>query len=160
MTKKTKIETLENALVTAEEIDRWKRFKRETKADRCVLVAILNARVAHDNEHPAAQAYDQFLKQLMMIYVSAPAFERYDRGFTEEDLEVINDHSLEAWGVVDAENSMMATLKSMMEAHPLERQHYVNTYAEHLFHRWQWREMLGADGVAALSADGVNVIKE
>lgn len=117
----------------ANERERWKRFKHDTKADRAVLIAILNARVTHDNESRAAKAYDQLLLQLTSIYVSPEALTRYNEGFTEVELEELNLRDDMAWGVVNAESHMLTSLESMSRSHPLERQGNLNLFIEYLY---------------------------
>lgn len=143
----------------SEERERWKRFKRDINADHAVLVAVLNARLKHDNESHAAQAYDRLLLQLMTIYVSPAALARYSQGFTEVELEEISQRNDMASGMVNAESQMLTSLESMSRSHPLERQGDLNRFVEHLYLRWQYVEMSDGASIEELSAGGVNVIR-
>jgi hypothetical protein len=157
MAKPKKVKVIDHS---AEEKARWKRFKCDSNVDLDVMVSILNARAVKDDGTRAAQVYDHLLQQLMSLYVSPAALERYRRGFTEDEIETINERDLTTAEIVRMENGMMAALKRMAEAHPLHRQTAYDDFVECLYFRWQYVEMSNGAGIEALSADGVNVARE
>lgn len=157
MAKPKKVKVVDHS---AEEKARWKRFKHDSNVDLAVMNSILNARAAKDDGTRAAQVYDHLLQQLMSLYVSPAALERYRQGFTEDEINAINERDLTTAEVVRMENAMMASLKRMVKAHPLHRQAAYDAFVEGLYFRWQYVEMSNGEGIEALSADGVNVARE
>ncbi|OEZ31481.1 hypothetical protein [Variovorax boronicumulans] len=144
----------------AKEDTSWERFMRDTKADLRVMTKLLNARAAKDRGTRAAEVYDHLLLQLMNLYVSPAALERYRRGFTEDEINLIDERDDTTAAVVRAENGMMIALKRMVAANPLHRQAAYDDFVNDLYFRWQYVMMSKGAGIEAMSADGVNVARE
>lgn len=157
MAKSKKVQEVSRVV---EEDTSWECFMRDTKADLRVMAKLLDARATKDRGTRAAEVYDHLLLQLMNLYVSPAALERYRRGFTEDEINLINERDDTTAAVVRAENGMMIALKRMVAAHPQHRQAAYDNFVNDLYFRWQYVVMSKGVGIEAMSADGVNVARE
>lgn len=115
---------------------RWKRFLRERAHELDLLAKIVDTRSMCLAGSRAACVCDAMIVQVMMMYVSTDAFERYRKLSKEAEKEMLANHDRNWLSVVECE--MLRALENAAASRDVDdRVHFFREFLGSLYERWK-----------------------